>query len=72
MLMPLSSVQHTNRCVRQTLSVSQAQRRHHMALERINKLHSRDLVEGIEDIVAFEESRLRRIRPALHAKMSEP
>ncbi|KIQ06487.1 MULTISPECIES: GlxA family transcriptional regulator [Pseudomonas] len=43
-----------------------------MVLEWINKLHGRDLVEGIVDILAFEESRFRRVRPALHAKMSEP
>lgn len=43
-----------------------------MVLEWINILHGRDLVGGIVDILAFEESRFRRVRPALHAKMSEP
>lgn len=43
-----------------------------MVLEWINTLHGRDLVEGIIDILAFEESRYRRVRPTLHAKMSEP
>lgn len=43
-----------------------------MVLEWINKLHGRDLVEGIVGILAFEESRYRRVRPTVHAKMSEP
>ncbi|SDI88247.1 Transcriptional regulator GlxA family, contains an amidase domain and an AraC-type DNA-binding HTH domain [Pseudomonas flavescens] len=43
-----------------------------MVLEWIHKLHGRDLVEGIVDILAFEESRYRRVRPTVHAKMSEP
>ncbi|MGA4637532.1 GlxA family transcriptional regulator [Pseudomonas solani] len=43
-----------------------------MVLEWINKLHGRELVDGIVDILAFEESRYRRTRPALHAKMTQP
>ncbi|MCP1648115.1 GlxA family transcriptional regulator [Pseudomonas nitroreducens] len=43
-----------------------------LVLEWIHSLHGRELVEGIVDILAFEESRYRRTRPALHEKMSEP
>ncbi|KAF1051507.1 MAG: HTH-type transcriptional regulator CdhR [Stenotrophomonas maltophilia] len=34
--------------------------------------HGRELVDAVVDILAFEESRYRRARPALHEKMSEP
>lgn len=43
-----------------------------MVLEWINTLHGRGLVDAVVDILAFEESRYRRARPALHEKMSEP
>lgn len=43
-----------------------------MVLEWIDRLHGRALVDGIVDILAFEESRYRRVRPTLHEKMSEP
>ncbi|OTJ57711.1 AraC family transcriptional regulator [Pseudomonas aeruginosa] len=43
-----------------------------LALEWIARRHGRDLVEAVVDILAFEESRYRRVRPALHEKMSEP
>ncbi|WP_236175303.1 GlxA family transcriptional regulator [Pseudomonas pseudonitroreducens] len=43
-----------------------------LVLEWIHSLHGRELVEGIVDILAFEESRYRRTRPALHEKMTEP
>ena len=43
-----------------------------MILEWIKKLHGRELVDGIVDILAFEEARYRRVRPAVHDKMSEP
>lgn len=43
-----------------------------MVLEWINQLHGRSLMDAVVDILAFEESRYRRARPALHEKMSEP
>ncbi|MDN6859456.1 GlxA family transcriptional regulator [Pseudomonas sp. CAN2814] len=43
-----------------------------LVLEWIHNLHGRELVEGIVDILAFEESRYRRTRPALHEKMTQP
>lgn len=43
-----------------------------MVLEWINRLYGRELVDGVVDILAFEESRYRRTRPALHEKMSQP
>ncbi|MFZ5957833.1 GlxA family transcriptional regulator [Pseudomonas knackmussii] len=43
-----------------------------MVLEWIDALYGRELVEAIVDILAFEESRFRRTRPALHEKLSEP
>ncbi|MGC4009515.1 MAG: GlxA family transcriptional regulator [Pseudomonas sp.] len=43
-----------------------------MILEWVDCLHGRDLVEAVVDILAFEESRYRRVRPHLHQKMSEP
>lgn len=44
----------------------------HMVLEWIGALHGNDLAEGIVGILAFEESRYKRVKPTLHAKMSEP
>ncbi|MBD1551308.1 GlxA family transcriptional regulator [Pseudomonas typographi] len=44
----------------------------YLALEWIGKLHGRALVEGIEDILAFEESRYRRVNPTLNVKMTAP
>ena len=43
-----------------------------LVLEWINARHGRELVDAIVDILAFEESRFRRTRPALHEKLSEP
>ena len=43
-----------------------------LVLEWINARHGRALVDAIVDILAFEESRFRRPRPALHEKLSEP
>ncbi|WP_301596595.1 GlxA family transcriptional regulator [Pseudomonas nitroreducens] len=43
-----------------------------LVLEWINARHGRALVDAIVDILAFEESRFRRTRPALHEKLSEP
>ncbi|WP_152223982.1 GlxA family transcriptional regulator [Pseudomonas sp. SCB32] len=43
-----------------------------LVLEWINARHGRELVDAIVDILAFEESRFRRTRPALHEKFSEP
>lgn len=44
----------------------------HMALEWIKGLHDKALIEGIEDILSFEESRYRRINPSLHLSVSAP
>jgi len=44
----------------------------HMVLEWIGTLQGNDLAEGIVGILAFEESRYKRVKPTLHAKMSEP
>lgn len=43
-----------------------------MALEWIKALHDKALVEGIEDILAFEASRYRRIKPAENICVSAP
>lgn len=43
-----------------------------MVLEWIDRLRGRALVDAVVDILAFEESRYKRVRPALHEKMSEP
>ncbi len=43
-----------------------------MVLAWIEKLHGRGLVDAVVDILAFEESRYRRVHPSLHEKMSEP
>jgi len=44
----------------------------HMALDWIKGLHGKVLVEGIEDILAFEESRYRRIKPSGNINVSAP
>ena len=38
----------------------------------LDGLHDKALVEGIEDILAFEESRYRRIKPAENICVSAP
>ncbi|WP_338001227.1 GlxA family transcriptional regulator [Pseudomonas brassicae] len=43
-----------------------------MVLEWIGLRHGRGLVDAIIDILAFEASRYRRVRPSQHEKMSEP
>lgn len=43
-----------------------------MALAWIKSLHDKALVEGVEDILAFEESRYRRIKPAEKVSVSAP
>ncbi len=43
-----------------------------MALAWIKGLHDKALIEGIEDILAFEESRYRRIKPAENICVSAP
>ncbi|MDD0977175.1 GlxA family transcriptional regulator [Pseudomonas fontis] len=57
---------------RDRLSASSPAGAFHMALAWIKSLHDKALVEGIEDILAFEESRYRRIKPELHASVSAP
>ena len=44
----------------------------HMALEWIKDLHDKALVDGIEDILSFEESRYRRIKISAHLSLSAP
>lgn len=43
-----------------------------MMLEWIKALHDKALVEGIEDILAFSESRYRRITPSKNISVSPP
>lgn len=43
-----------------------------MALAWIKSLHDKALVEGVEDILAFEESRYRRIKPTQKISVSAP
>lgn len=44
----------------------------HMALQWIKGLHDKALVDGIEDILSFEESRYRRIKTSAHLSLSAP
>lgn len=57
---------------RDRLTASSPSGAFHMALEWIKALHDKALVEGIEDILSFEESRYRRIKPSRHISMSAP
>ncbi len=49
---------------RDRLTASSPSGAFHMALDWIKGLYDKALVEGIEDILAFEESRYRRIKPS--------
>lgn len=44
----------------------------YMALEWIRGLYDKALTDGIEDILAFEASRYRRIKPSLNVSVSGP
>ncbi|WP_296256481.1 MULTISPECIES: GlxA family transcriptional regulator [unclassified Pseudomonas] len=57
---------------RDRLTASSPSGAFHMALEWIKTLHGEALVEGIEDILSFEESRYRRTKPSRHISMSAP
>ncbi|WP_248800016.1 GlxA family transcriptional regulator [Pseudomonas sp. MWU13-2105] len=57
---------------RDRLTASSPSGAFHMALDWIKGLHDKALVEGIEDILAFEESRYRRIKPAENVCVSAP
>lgn len=57
---------------RDRLTASSPSGAFHMALDWIKGLHGKALVEGIEDILAFEESRYRRIKPAENICVSAP
>lgn len=57
---------------RERLTASSPSGAFHMALDWIKGLHDKALVEGIEDILAFEESRYRRIKPNENASLSAP
>ncbi|WP_191624616.1 GlxA family transcriptional regulator [Pseudomonas fluorescens] len=57
---------------RDRLTASSPSGAFHMALDWIKELHGKALVEGIEDILAFEESRYRRIKPAENICVSAP
>jgi transcriptional regulator GlxA family with amidase domain len=57
---------------RDRLTASSPSGAFHMALDWIKSLHDKALVEGIEDILAFEESRYRRIKPAENICVSAP
>jgi transcriptional regulator GlxA family with amidase domain len=57
---------------RDRLTASSPSGAFHMALDWIKSLHDKALVEGIEDILAFEESRYRRIKPTENICLSAP
>lgn len=57
---------------RDRLTASSASGAPTMILEWIKQLHTRALVDGIEDILAFEASRYRRISPKSLLKISDP
>jgi len=57
---------------RDRLTASSPSGAFHMALDWIKDLHDKALVEGIEDILAFEESRYRRIKPTENVCLSAP
>jgi transcriptional regulator GlxA family with amidase domain len=57
---------------RNRLTASSPAGAYHMSLEWIKALHGKALVEGIEDILSFEESRYRRIQPLPHLSLSQP
>ena len=57
---------------RDRLTASSPSGAFHMALDWIKGLHDKALVEGVEDILAFEESRYRRIKPAENICVSAP
>ncbi|GFM52921.1 transcriptional regulator [Pseudomonas cichorii] len=44
----------------------------YMALEWIKRRHDKTLTDGIEDILAFEASRYRRVKPSLNVSVSGP
>ncbi|PTS95132.1 helix-turn-helix domain-containing protein, partial [Pseudomonas sp. HMWF006] len=57
---------------RDRLTASSPSGAFHMALDWIKGLHGKALVEGVEDILAFEESRYRRIKPDENICVSAP
>lgn len=57
---------------RDRLTASSASGAPTLILEWIKQLHTRALVDGIEDILAFEASRYRRISPKSLLKISDP
>lgn len=57
---------------RQRLTAASPSGAFHTALDWIKGLHDKALVEGIEDILAFEESRYRRIKPTENVCLSAP
>ena len=57
---------------RDRLTASSPSGAFHMALDWIKSLYDKALVEGVEDILAFEESRYRRIKPAENICVSAP
>lgn len=57
---------------RDRLTASSASGAPTLILEWIKQLHTRALVDGIEDILAFEASRYRRVNPKSLLKISDP
>ncbi|MHC8318939.1 GlxA family transcriptional regulator [Pseudomonas sp. LB3P31] len=57
---------------RDRLTASSPSGAFHMALDWIKGLYDKALVEGVEDILAFEESRYRRIKPTENICVSAP
>ncbi len=57
---------------RDRLTASSPSGAFHMALDWIKGLYGKALVEGVEDILAFEESRYRRVKPTENVCLSAP
>ena len=57
---------------RDRLTASSPSGAFYMALEWVKELHDKALTDGIEDILAFEASRYRRIKPTRHLSVSGP
>ncbi len=55
---------------RDRLSASSPVGAFYMALEWVKELHDKALTDGIEDILSFEASRYRRIKPTRHISVS--
>jgi transcriptional regulator GlxA family with amidase domain len=57
---------------RDRMTASSPQGAFQMVLQWIKALHDKELAEGIEDILSFEASRYRRMKPSRHLSVSAP